>query len=104
RPRHDETQCAGESCAYPARPMAKEFRQLAVHHHSEARHPGVRSPIHNYVAANDPAPRQAERHRANPTMSIDFPASLKQVAAAPVPPSLWIEVLPLQQPRVEVKI
>ena len=37
-------------------------------------------------------------------MSNDFPASLKQVAAAPLPSSPWIEVFPLQPPRVEVKI
>jgi hypothetical protein len=37
-------------------------------------------------------------------MSNDFPASLKQAAAAPLPSSPWIEVFPLQQSRVEVKI
>src|SRR3981189_663143 len=45
-----------------------------------------------------------KRHRTNTTMSNDFAVSFKQVAAASLPTGPWKEVLPLQEPLLEVEI
>jgi len=80
------------------------FHQLAVEHQAGSWTRWIGGPVHDRQAAHRASVGQPESYRANTPVSNNSPISFQHITAAPIPPNPRTKVLPLQQPRVGVKI